>query len=126
MPYKDKNKRLEYQRKYHREHKKERKERDREYIPAHKEERRLQRQKYNREQIIAHKEFTSRFHTACQHCGTTKDLCFHHVDPSTKLYEVSQMELKRRELVVQELAKCISLCRSCHSKLHGKLRRGKK
>ena len=57
----------------------------------------------------------------CAHCGYKKNpvaLQFHHVDPSTKLYNVACM---RRSSYVQwgriktEMRKCIVLCAYCHS-----------
>ena len=57
----------------------------------------------------------------CSECGYKKNpvaLQFHHVDPSTKLYNVACM---RRSSYVQwgriktEMRKCIVLCANCHS-----------
>ncbi len=57
----------------------------------------------------------------CSHCGYKKNpaaLQFHHVDPKTKLYNVSNM---RRSSYVQwgrikdEMRKCIVICANCHS-----------
>ena len=57
----------------------------------------------------------------CAHCGYKKNpvaLQFHHVDPSTKLYNVACM---RRSSYVQwgkiktEMRKCIVLSANCHS-----------
>lgn len=124
MPYKDKNKKREYLREYYQAHKKEKIKRDQKYRRGHKEERNKNNRKHENHKIAAHIAFVDKFHTACQDCGTVEDLCFHHVDPNTKLYSVSQMYRKSHALVKQEIAKCISMCRSCHSKLHLKWRRG--
>ena len=57
----------------------------------------------------------------CSHCGYKKNpaaLQFHHVDPKTKLHNVSNM---RRSSYVQwnrikdEMRKCIVICANCHS-----------
>jgi hypothetical protein len=56
----------------------------------------------------------------CAHCGYNKHpvaLQFHHVDPSTKLYNVGEM---RRSSYAQwkkikvEMRKCIIVCANCH------------
>jgi hypothetical protein len=53
----------------------------------------------------------------CAKCGGVSEL-WHHVDPSTKRKDVAGMSGYRRELVDEELAKCVALCRSCHMKMH--------
>ena len=56
----------------------------------------------------------------CAHCGTSKKLILHHVDQSTKIDSwVWDWGKKRRE---EEIAKCIVLCMSCHTKHHNKER----
>ena len=58
--------------------------------------------------------------TVCKHCGTSDKLHYHHVDPSTKEFNVGR-ELNRKWKVLKaELDKCIVLCASCHSKHHAK------
>ncbi len=61
---------------------------------------------------------------ACS-CGEDTPVCldFHHVDPSTKLMEVSLMpnlgySIKR---ILEEIAKCDLMCANCHRKLHAGL-----
>lgn len=62
----------------------------------------------------------------CVVCGETKywRLSFHHTDPSTKEYDVSQMVVARksRESIISEIEKCICVCHNCHSDIHYELR----
>jgi hypothetical protein len=68
--------------------------------------------------------------SACAICGNTEDLCLHHLDPTTKKFNLADgmgahafpdME------VLAELAICVTLCRlSCHLRLHAQIRRVKK
>ena len=50
----------------------------------------------------------------CAKCGSTEQLEFDHIDPSTKEYHPTNLWTRREETVVAELAKCQLLCNSCH------------
>ena len=54
----------------------------------------------------------------CSTCGR-KDgfLDHHHVDPATKRRHLSKMYTYSLESVIDEIAKCVVLCRSCHMRL---------
>ena len=57
----------------------------------------------------------------CVECGhdVYEDLDFHHVDPSTKILSVSDMlGTYGRQKVLDEMAKCVVLCKSCHKNHH--------
>lgn len=68
----------------------------------------------------------------CESCGQTladlgpRELHFHHRDPATKRFRVSnwQKEFRVRpgetqeQAVLAEMAKCDLVCRSCHSEIH--------
>jgi hypothetical protein len=58
---------------------------------------------------------------SCVECGESRYelLDFHHIDPSTKITTVSDM-LGRygRSKILDEMAKCEILCKSCHMKHH--------
>ena len=58
----------------------------------------------------------------CRICGrTTKQdtrLCFHHIDPSTKECDVTQMKTCSWSRIYAEIDKCEVLCISCHTRLH--------
>lgn len=62
---------------------------------------------------------------ACNDCGwkpaCLEDLAcldFHHIDPSTKDYEISEIESASFKTIQIELEKCIMLCAICHRKKH--------
>ena len=56
----------------------------------------------------------------CDRCGFSfkgrPECCdFHHIDPSTKRLQVSNMILTHRiETLITEVKKCVPLCRNCH------------
>jgi hypothetical protein len=57
---------------------------------------------------------------ACKRCNNDdrRVLCFHHLDPLQKKFDVStKWNLNYKKLKI-ELDKCILLCRNCHSIVH--------
>jgi hypothetical protein len=57
----------------------------------------------------------------CVDCGETKYelLDFHHKDPNTKIMSVSDMlGTYGKQKILDEMAKCEVLCKSCHKKHH--------
>ena len=61
----------------------------------------------------------------CTHCGESAWQCldFHHVDPSQKettLYKALQ-QCWSIERIMNEMAKCVVLCATCHRKVHAGL-----
>ena len=52
----------------------------------------------------------------CSNCNTTESLEFHHLDPSTKITEISHMvkTAASKEDFIAEMDKCQILCRNCH------------
>lgn len=58
----------------------------------------------------------------CWVCGETFPNCLeaHHVDPSTKLYNIAYMINNRQAeaTILVELNKCVCLCNNCHRKVH--------
>lgn len=56
----------------------------------------------------------------CYDCGEHNIYCldFHHIDPSTKLFNISTMVSKgvKHEKLMNELEKCVVLCSNCHRK----------
>ena len=58
----------------------------------------------------------------CQMCGYNKylgSLAFHHVDPSMKLNEISNLIFHDFEKIKPELEKCKLVCLNCHAEIHG-------
>ena len=49
----------------------------------------------------------------CAKCGATDRLEFDHIEPSTKLFKISDVA-RREDLWLAELAKCQLLCNACH------------
>lgn len=58
----------------------------------------------------------------CQICGYSRCLIaldFHHIDESTKEFELSQRDLTRNwEKIVEEAKKCLLVCANCHREVH--------
>ena len=57
----------------------------------------------------------------CAICGYDRNLAafeFHHVDPSNKEYVWNQLQRRPWNEVVEELKKCILVCRNCHAEIH--------
>lgn len=59
---------------------------------------------------------------ACWFCGYNKtrhNLCFHHVNPKTKNFQLSTRELILRwDRVLTEMKKCVLACHNCHGEIH--------
>ena len=51
----------------------------------------------------------------CSECESTDDLQIDHIDPATKALTSSQWGVAKKRLL-EEVAKCQLLCRSCHKK----------
>ena len=55
----------------------------------------------------------------CEDCGETQYLEYHHIDPSTKLFNLGDGKFRYgRKKLICEKAKCIPLCPICHRKRH--------
>lgn len=57
----------------------------------------------------------------CVNCGYNKysgALDFHHIDPTTKDFTISDLRTYSWEKIKIELDKCICLCKNCHAELH--------
>lgn len=107
-----------------------------EYRDANREEIRAQRAAYyvsNRDAILEKSaresaEFAEwlqvlRTVNGCEDCDTHEGkLEHHHVDPSTKLYNVSGMYRGSLDALEDELEKCAVLCIPCHNKRHVEMR----
>lgn len=76
--------------------------------------------KNKRERVLRFRNWKKSLH--CQICNETYWQCldFHHTDPSKKdigiSESVAEVSFKR---LVEELEKCVVLCKNCHTKVHG-------
>jgi len=71
------------------------------------------------------KELVSYKGGKCQICGYSRCLValdFHHIDESTKEFELSQRDLTRSWVkIINEAKKCILVCANCHREVHSGL-----
>jgi len=79
---------------------------------------RLRKQEQVKERRAFINEYKSK--CSCGKCGDTRPyvLDFHHLDPSTKLFDLGNASTKGIKTIEEELKKCITLCRNCHSEFH--------
>lgn len=56
----------------------------------------------------------------CQKCGEKRLylIQFHHIDPKTKNFEVSQFRHFSMKKCEEESKKCVCLCSNCHDEFH--------
>lgn len=61
-----------------------------------------------------------RIDNPCICCGETSLCCldFHHLDPSEKDFNLSAYRNASLQKVLDEIAKCVVVCRNCHAKIH--------
>jgi 5-methylcytosine-specific restriction endonuclease McrA len=58
---------------------------------------------------------------ACEHCGSTSNLRFHHRDPATKSFNVSDTRMPWSAMLA-EMRKCDVLCQKCHKAEHKRMK----
>ena len=105
MPFKDPDKKREYQRAYCKTPNQLAKGRER-----------------NKINYYAKLEWLDQYKTPCVICGEAEKCCidFHHIDESTKVSEVATLlrQRSRRDIILEEINKCVTLCANCHRKVH--------
>lgn len=83
--------------------------------------------KDNPDKLVAYyqqrKEFLISLKTPCVKCGETRPTVieFHHIDPSTKSFNISYVAsngAKPKEVILDEIKKCVCLCANCHAEFH--------
>ena len=59
----------------------------------------------------------------CKHCSEKDPVCLdlHHLDPSIKDTEVSNLMGYSWKVLMKESKKCIVVCANCHRKIHAKI-----
>ena len=60
----------------------------------------------------------------CSNCGYKRNinaLCFHHLNPLTKSFNIASNYNRKWEVLQKELDKCILLCMNCHTETHSTL-----
>lgn len=75
--------------------------------------------KENRQRL--RNDFLERWRKPCQKCGEQRLylIQFHHIDPSTKEFNIStSVSYKKREKCEEEVKKCVCLCSNCHDEFH--------
>lgn len=112
MPIKDPEKRREYNRRYY-----------------HAKDKKQQIERVTRRRALMKAEINAwKAAKACLHCGEKDPVCleFHHVDPSTKDVEPSNMIADKGwtlDSIIKYLETyCLLLCSNCHKKVHRELR----
>jgi hypothetical protein len=118
MPKKD----LEARRAYHREYMRKRFRTDPEYKAKHMARVRKNDARYRAQVVALISDFRA---NGCLICPEKTPCCLvaHHVDPSSKLFEIGNSTGVKisATLVRAELAKCVCLCANCHAKVHANL-----
>lgn len=89
---------------------------ERRYIEANRDK--ITLRKHNRQ--IEHTKFVNSLKTPCVKCGETREyiIDFHHINPSNKEFTIGATKQWGRKRLMNEVKKCISLCRNCHSEFH--------
>ena len=56
----------------------------------------------------------------CQKCEEDRFyvLDFHHINPEEKLFDIGESTKYSEEKILNEINKCVLLCRNCHSEFH--------
>jgi hypothetical protein len=61
------------------------------------------------------------YKTPCVKCGESRKyvIDWHHLDPSTKKFTLCGGAKERgKTMILDELKKCVCLCRNCHAEFH--------
>lgn len=80
------------------------------------------RQKMRGRYLKRKQDLVAHFGGKCIHCGYSKCVAaleFHHRDPATKSFELSQNALgKSWNNIIAEAEKCDLVCSNCHAEIH--------
>jgi hypothetical protein len=90
-------------------------EKNKDYV---KEQNRLNKNKQNKKK----RDFVNEYKKtcSCKKCNESRwyVLDFHHVNPVEKSFELGNASKHSIEKIQNEIKKCITLCRNCHSEFH--------
>lgn len=66
------------------------------------------------------KDFINSQRTPCLKCGDSRIyvLDFHHIDETQKEFTIGKLKKGNKEVLQNEINKCISLCANCHREFH--------
>ena len=120
--------RLEYGRRYYREHREEIIARQLVYQKNHPESTRDRTQRASHNFRERKRRLVRKLKKrGCYNCGEINPICldFHHVDPEKKTYRISDPLCGTEESIREEASKCILLCANCHRKEEWRIRNGK-
>jgi 5-methylcytosine-specific restriction endonuclease McrA len=115
MPFKDKEQKREYHKKYMREWYQKNKAKHISYV--------RNRDKKIKDWLKQYKETLE-----CEKCGETHPACldFHHINPAEKSFSLGRInKFLSIDLLKSEIAKCNVLCSNCHRKKHWEERNNK-
>jgi hypothetical protein len=99
------------------------------YLTKDGKEKVLKRQQNTRPQRrdFLRKKYRDFLNGSCCKCGYSKcidALHFHHLDPKTKKFTITDAVYNRvkatEEEIYEEIAKCILVCANCHSEIHSR------
>ena len=113
-----KDQKRERQKEYRETHKGQMREYARKYYEAHKEKR---CRDYYAKRRFKRNEFFANWKKPCQKCGEQRLylIQFHHIDPTTKEFDIStSVPYKKTEICEEEAKKCVCLCSNCHDEFH--------
>jgi hypothetical protein len=84
------------------------------------------KEKARQKRIDNKKKSVEFFNFCCADCGFKSEYYdvydFHHIDPSTKEKEISDIMNRTWKIIETEIKKCIMLCANCHRIRHAKER----
>ena len=76
----------------------------------------------DRNRMNTHFNFINSLKTSCAKCGESRFyvIDFHHINPADKLFTISDGSKTHTstEDVVNEIKKCVCLCKNCHKEFH--------
>ena len=76
--------------------------------------------KREKERYWEKRNFVDSQRTQCAKCGDTRTylLDFHHIDKDDKDFTIGQLKKGSKEILQNEINKCIVLCANCHREFH--------